>query len=228
MASALPDPPLPIDPPVPIALAAGPEELARTALGPVFQPYLRDYIGDSVGRAGPSAAICPFVRRALESRAMYYTEVRVEATTPPLDVARVLIRHLVWFDGVSRAPADQHPGLVVAFPGPAEPLLPVLAAAHRSVRAAVLARGCTSGLFHADPPDPQDARHPEPGYFTAPAPFYVLRRIIPADLQLALRVPGMFPAYHRLHAPEARRTRLRTSEAERRWRRACEEHGLEP
>ncbi|MEV6778894.1 DUF6875 domain-containing protein [Streptomyces syringium] len=199
-----------------------------TELGAVFRPYLRDYIGDSIGRAGPSNAICPFVRGALRAGVMHYAELRVAGHTAPRAVARALVGYLAWFDRASQRESPEHPGLVVAFPGPAAPLLPVVAAAHRAVLPAVYARGCTAALFHEDPAEPDDAHHPEPRYFTAPAPFYVLRRIIPADLQLSLRVRQMFPAYHRLHAAEARRSRLRTKEAAERWNQACREHGLTP
>lgn len=215
--------------PVPVVLADGSEGIAYTELGAVFHPYLRDYIGDCIDRAGPAGPICPFVARALQAGVMHYTELRVDGRTGPRAVARSLAGYLAWFDAVSRRESAEHPGLVVAFPGPPGPLLPVVAAAHEVVRPAVYARGCTSALFHRDPEEPDDdPRHPGPGYFTAPAPFYVLRRIIPADLQLAMRAPHMFPVYYRLHAAEARRTRLRTAEAAERWNRACREHGLAP
>jgi hypothetical protein len=208
--------------PVPLRGHHDPTELAAT-----FHSYLRDYIGDDE-RPGPRGPICPFVRRALDVAVLFYAELQVDGDTPPLAVAQAFARYLAWFERALPPGPGEHPALVVAFPGPPEPLLPVVSAAYSGVRAAVYDRGCTSAVFWEDPADVTADHRDDPPFFTAPTPFYVLRRIVVGDLQMSYRVPEMFPAYHRLHADEVRRTRLRDDDARDRWARACAEHGLMP
>ncbi|MGW1197488.1 DUF6875 domain-containing protein [Streptomyces sp. NPDC002536] len=190
--------------PDPVVLGGGAH---GTELGAAFHPYLRDCMG----------LVCPFASQALLAGAVHYAELRVTGRTALRAVARALAGYLAWFDGASRRERDEQPGLVVAFPGPAGPVLPLIAAAHEVVRPAVYARGCTSSLLHS-------AEAP----CAVPAPFCVLRRIVPADLLLSMRVSRMFPVYYRLYAAEARRTRLLTADISERWNRACREHGLAP
>lgn len=215
-----------VDCATPIVLGRASERTGLTELADVFHPYLRDYIGADVGRGGPPGPICAFVRRALDAGTLHYAELALDSATRPDALARAFARYLAWFTQVLPRDSDEHAALVLAFPGPPEALLPTIAAAHLALRSAVYDQGCTSAIFYQDPAEPEDGRRPEPAYFTAPAPFYVLRRIVPADFQMALRDPGMFPAYHRLHAAEVRRTRLRSDRERERWRSACQRHHL--
>lgn len=201
---------------------------AELRLADVFHDYLRDYIGAAVGRDGPGVAICPFVRRAVDGGVLYYAEVPAGGEVPPAELARFLVLGLAWFAARSAPDDDPQAALVVSVPEATETGLRTLAAAHRAVRPRVYDSGCTSAVFHADPALPEDPGKPWPAYFSSPAPFAVVRRIVPADLRLSMRAPGMFPAYHRLFAAEVRSSRLGSPQALARWQDACRRHGLAP
>jgi hypothetical protein len=195
-------------------------------LARVFYEYLHDYIGGSEGRPGPSQAICPFVRPALSAGVLAYSEERLEPESSPAQLAGLLADYLAWFR--TEMTEDRSSCLVLAFSKWSEQGLRTLVGAHAAVRERAFAADCTAAVFHRDPERPEDERKPWPRFFESPAPFYVLRWIVGGDLQLAMRVPGMFPAYYRRFAQHARETRMTTSAARERWARECKHNGLLP